>query len=674
MINFVFPQFLWALLALSIPIVIHLFHFKRFKKVLFSNVSFLKDIQITTQNKREIKRWLVLAARCLALIFLVLAFTQPFIPKNNNTSTGKYRAISIYIDNSFSMNADSKDGNLLLIARQKAKEIVKGFKDSDKFQILTNNFEGRHQHLISKEECLLWIDEIKPTSVTRSITDVQNRQAQALNQSNDPNKLAFILSDFQTSILKNYQNLADTTIQTTWVPLNSSNKKNIAIDSCYFETPYIKLNATNKLIVKIKNYGEEAIENGSISLYINGQQKTVGGFTVNANSSIETILSFTINQSGWQKCELSIVDNPITFDDKLYFSFQANAEAKVYVINGISNNSFINNVYATDPYFNVSNTSINQIDYSQLKKSGLIILNEIETYQTGLSNELKEYITNGGDAIFFPSSKVENLDNLNQFLNIFDITATEVYNQKETVCDKLNLQSLIYKDAFENTKTSLDLPKVYKYVSYSFSKKYITEPLLTLKNNKLLISMIKFGKGKLYISAVPLQPDFSNFQNHATFVPFMLKSAMASSEMQPLFYRINTDKYIYLDKEINKTEQGIKLVKTNFEMIPEINVANGNSRLFLSDAIKESGNYELLTKDNNHPIISFNYDSDESNTTYISENELSKMAGSNIQVSNIDKVDKRILAFDGNKYLWRYCILLAIFFVFLEILLIKLLK
>jgi hypothetical protein len=186
--------------------------------------------------------------------------------------------------------------------------------------------------------------------------------------------------------------------------------------------------------------------------------------------------------------------------------------------------------------------------------------------------------------------------------------------------------------------------------------------------------MIKFGKGKLYISAVPLQPDFSNFQNHATFVPFMLKSAMASSEMQPLFYRINTDKYIYLDKEINKTEQGIKLVKTNFEMIPEINVANGNSRLFLSDAIKESGNYELLTKDNNHPIISFNYDSDESNTTYISENELSKMAGSNIQVSNIDKVDKRILAFDGNKYLWRYCILLAIFFVFLEILLIKLLK
>lgn len=674
MINFVFPQFLWALLALSIPIVIHLFHFKRFKKVLFSNVSFLKDIQITTQNKREIKRWLVLAARCLALIFLVLAFTQPFIPKNNNTSTGKYRAISIYIDNSFSMNADSKDGNLLLIARQKAKEIVKGFKESDKFQILTNNFEGRHQHLISKEECLLWIDEIKPTSVTKSITDVQNRQAQALNQSNDPNKLAFILSDFQTSILKNYQNLADTTIQTTWVPLNSSNKKNIAIDSCYFETPYIKLNAANKLIVKIKNYGEEAIENGSISLYINGQQKTVGGFTVNANSSIETILSFTINQSGWQKCELSIVDNPITFDDKLYFSFQANAEAKVYVINGISNNSFINNVYATDPYFNVSNTSINQIDYSQLKKSGLIILNEIETYQTGLSNELKEYITNGGDAIFFPSSKVENLDNLNQFLNIFDITATEVYNQKETVCDKLNLQSLIYKDAFENTKTSLDLPKVYKYVSYSFSKKYITEPLLTLKNNKLLISMIKFGKGKLYISAVPLQPDFSNFQNHATFVPFMLKSAMASSEMQPLFYRINTDKYIYLDKEINKTEQGIKLVKTNFEMIPEINVANGNSRLFLSDAIKESGNYELLTKDNNHPIISFNYDSDESNTTYISENELSKMAGSNIQVSNIDKVDKRILAFDGNKYLWRYCILLAIFFVFLEILLIKLLK
>ncbi len=674
MINFVFPQFLWALTALSIPIVIHLFHFRRFKKVLFSNVSLLKDIQITTQNKREIKRWLILATRCLALIFLVLAFSQPFLPKDKNLNAGKSKIISIYIDNSFSMNAENKEGNLILAARQKAKEIVKSFKESDKFQILTNDFEGKHQHLVSKDECMQWIDEIKPTSVTRTISEVQNRQAQALKQSNEPNKIAFILSDFQKSTLKNYQKQTDTTIQTTWVPFKTYNKKNIAIDSCYFETPYISLNATNKLIVKLKNYGDEAIENGSISLYINGQQKTVGGFTISANGSVETTLSFTVNKAGWQSCELAIVDNPIVFDDKLYFSFQARSEANVYIINGGTNNNYISSVYATDPYFKVYNSSVNQIDYTVLKKSGLVILNEIEMFQSGLTTEVNEFIKNGGDVMIFPSTKPESLTNLNQLLTNYNLVASESFNQKEIACDKINLQSLIYKDAFENTKSEMDLPKVQQYVSYTFSKNCLIEPLLTLKNNKLLTGLIKVGKGKLYISAVPLQPAFSNFQNHASLVPFMLKSAIASSELQPLFYRINLDKYIYLDQEINKTEQGIKLVKANFEMIPEIMVSNGISKLFVSDAIKESGNYELKTIDNPHPIISYNYNSEESNTTYLDEDELSTIAGSNIEISNSEKVDKRVASFDGNSYLWRYCILFALIFFIIEILIIKLIK
>ena len=78
--KFLHPEILWGLSALSIPILVHLFNFRRFKKVQFSNVAFLKDIRQETQSKRILRHLLILAARMLAIACLVLAFAQPYIP------------------------------------------------------------------------------------------------------------------------------------------------------------------------------------------------------------------------------------------------------------------------------------------------------------------------------------------------------------------------------------------------------------------------------------------------------------------------------------------------------------------------------------------------------------------------------------------------------------------
>ncbi|MBL0031994.1 MAG: BatA domain-containing protein [Bacteroidetes bacterium] len=78
--QFIYPEFLFALSVLAIPIIIHLFNFRRFKKIYFTNVRFLKEIKQDTQSKSKLKHLLVLLSRLLALTFLVLAFAQPFIP------------------------------------------------------------------------------------------------------------------------------------------------------------------------------------------------------------------------------------------------------------------------------------------------------------------------------------------------------------------------------------------------------------------------------------------------------------------------------------------------------------------------------------------------------------------------------------------------------------------
>ena len=222
--QFLYPSFLWALLAIAIPIIIHLFYFRRFKKVYFTNVKYLEEIKEETSSRNRLKNLLILLSRILAISALVFAFAQPFIPQGDNIKKGN-NAVSVFIDNSFSMNALQNEVPLLDIAKEKGRQIIKAYSEEDKFQILTHSFEGRHQRLVSKEDALALIDEIQVTPSVRELTKVVNRQKQAIN-SQEENEILYLISDFQTSIndLQDYQ---DSTAELNLLPLQSVQENNV---------------------------------------------------------------------------------------------------------------------------------------------------------------------------------------------------------------------------------------------------------------------------------------------------------------------------------------------------------------------------------------------------------------------------------------------------------------
>ena len=71
----------------------------------------------------------------LALLFLVFAFTRPYIPGKNVANAGKQQAISIFVDNSYSMQTLNKEGTLLDDAKRRAKEIVSAYNINDRFNL-----------------------------------------------------------------------------------------------------------------------------------------------------------------------------------------------------------------------------------------------------------------------------------------------------------------------------------------------------------------------------------------------------------------------------------------------------------------------------------------------------------------------------------------------------------
>ena len=283
--SFVYPWFLWALLAIALPIIIHLFHFRRFKTVYFTNVKFLKEVKEQTSARSKLKHLLVLLARIMAVIALVLAFSMPFIPAKNGTSRAGNKDVSIYFDNSFSMSAESEDVRLVEKARTRITEIINAYGVDDRIQIITADFEGRDQRLLSKEDARTRVNEIKVTYKVRSLSKVLARQKQAVKAGNNRLKELFIVSDFQKNIsdLEMYQ---DSTIDLTIVPLQSVQNQNVAIDSAWFQSPVQSLNQPNPLIVKVRNLSKKEIPGLRMSLQIDNQTRPLGTLNLPALTAI----------------------------------------------------------------------------------------------------------------------------------------------------------------------------------------------------------------------------------------------------------------------------------------------------------------------------------------------------------------------------------------------------
>jgi len=405
--NFVNPYFLFALFSIAIPILIHLFNFRKYKRIYFSDIRFLQEVKQETRRKSKLKHLLVLFSRILAMASLVFAFAQPYLPISKVSMNANKNAVSIYIDNSFSMQAIHKNGMLLEVAKNKAKEIVAAYQPTDEFQIITNDFEAKHQRFVSKKEMEALINEIKISSISRTIAEIYSRQSDFLNDNSKTTKNAYIISDFQKNACNINDIKNDSTIYTFLIPIVANKTNNIYIDSCWFINPIQQLNHQASLKVRIINASDEKLENLPVKLFINNQQKSLASVTIDANSKTEIVLSYMINTTGIQQGKIEISDSPIVYDDIFYFSYEIVDKIAIQCINGNNQNIYLNTLFGKDSLFFFQNANDKNIDYSGFSANNLIILNELESISTGLSSALQRYIYEGGSIVIIPSPKAD---------------------------------------------------------------------------------------------------------------------------------------------------------------------------------------------------------------------------------------------------------------------------
>jgi hypothetical protein len=680
--QFVNPYFLWGLIIIGIPIIIHLFNFRRFKKVYFSNVSFLEELKVQTQKYSRLKHFLILAMRILAIICLVMAFAQPYFPfaVNKKAIKGK-NVVSIYVDNSFSMEAIADEAKLLDVAKIKAREIVSAYPNSDLFQLLTNDFEGRHQHLFSKEEFLQLLNEVEVSPSVRKFPEIYKRQQDVIGLFQQTNKASYIISDFQKSISQFEGIIKDTNISTYLIPVIPQKSNNLFIDSCWFDSPVLQLNKNVKINVKIKNASDIAYEKIPLKLMINGNQKAVASFDIKEKDELSLSISYRITESGIQNGYVELTDYPIVYDDKFYFSYTVAKKIAVLLINGGEENQYLNKIYQLDSVFSLSNVSERNIDYSVFRNNDLIVLNSLKSISTGLSQELKRFVDNGGSLLIFPSTNID-FESYRQFSTALNISIYQAKDSTDTKVDQLNIYHPLFADVFEKLPENIDLPKVFSFYTFTNLQLSRKEFILKMLNNREFLGASISGKGMIYQSAVPLDVSWSNFPRHAIFVPTMFNIALQSKHGSKLFYIIGKEETVSLKNILMQGEDVLKLRSENadFEIIPEHKNRESQLDVMFHNQVKQAGNYRLYSVKEAISGISFNYDRNESRLDFYTikeiEQELKDQGLNNFTLIESGKKNLGLLIKEINQgiKLWKFFVILALIFLLGEVLLIRLWK
>jgi hypothetical protein len=682
--QFIYPSFLAALGFLAVPIIVHLFNFVRYKRIYFSNVHFLKEVKQETQSRSRLKHLLILASRLLVILFLVFAFAQPFIPAKNAIIKEGTKAVSVYIDNSFSMAAIGKNGTLLDEAKKDAADIIKSFAPTDQFQLLTNDFLGKHQHWVNKKVFTEMLEEVKISPSVKKISEIVSRQKDMLAAANNQVKLSYIISDFQNPAFDLSQLKNDSTITHQLVPLIGNKTPNIYIDSCWFVNPARQYNQPEILHVRIVNTGSNDVENVPVKLLINGLQRAVASANIKAESSIEIEMTYTNKESGFINGQIQINDYPLTYDNDLYFSYHVSKKISLLIVTQKEENPYLNKLFGNDPLFEVVKCTPKNIDYGSLGNYNLVILSNLDELSSGLLEELKIKIEKGLNVLVFPGTKVK-LDDYNDLLANYS-SSLSILDTIHVKVEKINFKHPVYLGVFEESKMkkeNVNYPLITKHYPIKTSNKGNQELLLSLINGDQFLLQYSSGNGKLYFCASALDEEFSNFQRHALFVPTLHKIAISSSFLEPLSYTIGNSQNIEL-KKIGAQSDPVYHIHSSdgkSEFITQTKSSGFNYIIDAEKQIKNAGNYWLKNNTNDTiKSLSFNYNRIESNTNYYAVEALEERI-LNLKLNHFKVIEKgaknmaaTMMNMNKGTQLWKWCVIFALICLGIEIALIRWMK
>ncbi|HMJ70091.1 MAG TPA: BatA domain-containing protein [Cyclobacteriaceae bacterium] len=656
--SFVYPSFLWALTALSIPIIIHLFNFRKTTRVYFSNTRLLRQVKQETTQKRKLKQYLVLASRLLFLLFLVLAFAQPFIPAAEQLSAGKNKII--YIDNSYSMTLPVEDKfRSFDAATAFVQEIAEVFPPDTRYQLITNDFAPFSNTYKTKAEVLDLLAQLRLSPISRQAAEVSSRMQTFTDE-------VFWISDFQKSTWGSDRFQFDTLRQWHLVPVEATSTSNVYVDSLWLDNPFVVGGEKNTVRVKLQNDGPRRLEGLIVKLSINGVQEATASATLDPDSHGEISFDISTGLSGLNGGVVSFNDFPGTFDNEFFFTLNFSRQLRIMEIKQDGGQPYVEKVFGNKQLFQFKSYPSSNVDYNQITLADMVVVNGVDRIDPALGASLASYRHTSGTILFIPGTKPD-IGSYSATLSLPNLKWLPADVQEEL--DKPDYNNPLFENIFEERSIQLSMPRAKKHLEWGQDRSAI------LKFRSGLPFLSQFGH--LFVLASPLEKTATDFYQHALFVPVMYRIAASGRKNESQLYYYLTESLVTIRADSIYGEEPVRLVGQQ-ELIPPQRKDVDKVIMELPKFSMNAGFYQAMFRKDTLDRVAFNLTRDESKLDRFTAGELQERFG-NKMVSIFSSTSAASLAADiRERYLgtplWKFALVLSLVFLLAEVLLIRFLK
>jgi hypothetical protein len=665
------PSVLWFLFLASIPILIHLFRFRRYKKTLFTRVDLLKDIVVQTGFGNKLRKWLLLALRTLALLFLILSFARPFIPTQGLADKG-LDTVLIFLDNSLSMTGDGAEGPLFEAAKNRARAFVEASDKSKSFLLLSHATERDASQLLDKQEVLQEIDRLQIEPVAKPDAEWLDQLLFLENKS----VITALISDFRKGTLSGFEGKRTNASKHYWLPVPAKASQNLAIDSVWFESPQVLPGQSVQLGFRVANTGTEDQNDITIRLKEQNQFKGSVLASVDANKKANYSITFKAGEMGWKNAQLELPGDDFSFDDIFYFSYRVQKGSKGLVLHSEPNSSFLTAFFASGNEFDVVFQSPLQTNFAYLSSCDFVILDGVLEPNPGLELELKKFVSAGGNLFFIPSA-IKEPASWNTFLTSIGAGAFSELVSSPVDAAMWDNKNPLLSGVFEKIPSNPDLPKIELSYAYKLGPQQL--PLWKLKNDKPIVLQSRMEAGSVFVFTVALDKRYGNLARHPLFVPFLHRLVSYKKADSKLFYHTGLAGLVALPTDVQwSPSETYSLSGQGSEWRAGIQLRAQKPYLNLHGELRTPGFYQLNGQDKELLFaMACNLNSQESMGTIEAEKDMQASAlsfGASLNYAAPNVLQAGLAADWNGKSLAHYFLLLTLIFLIAEMILIRLWK
>ena len=641
--QFKHPEILYFLFLLLIPILVHLFQLRRFKKEYFTNVAILKQLSIQTRKSSKLKKWLLLATRCLLLAFIIIAFAQPFFKAKDSINSNN--ELYIVLDNSFSMQAKGQKGELL---KRAVQDLLVNTPETQSFSLVTCSDNFWNTDIKSMQNDLQNL-QYSPTEFR-----LDNIMAKINSKKSAFSKDIFVITD-AVGLKQNHLKSITEKDNINFVISEAEQKNNIAVDSVYINQV---LDNFYEISVKLTRYAED-VKPTPIALY--NDKKLIAKTIINFKSKTK-IQNFTIPKADFNGF-VSIVDNSLEYDNNLYFNISKPEKIAVISIGESTKNNFLTRIYNTQD-FDYKNFELKSLDYNLIDKQDAIILNEIAEIPNALQNTLKNFVDKGGNLIIIPAADM-NIQNVNTFFkSIGNLQFLQIETLEKQIT-KIAFNHPLYQGVFEKKADNFQYPNTKS--SYAISN--TNAAILSFADQSVFLTGIQKQLSNVYVFSAAINKENSNFQNSPLIVPTFFQMAQNRKSTGVTAIEIGANKPFIVDSNLSKDE--ILTIKNEKEkFVPIQQILNNKTKLTFNDLPASDGNYTIYNRKNFVQNISFNYPRTESNLNAVNKNLLSDFK----VVNSVETYFDNLQTNRSDNQLWKWFAMFTLLFLVLEIIIQKFVK